>query len=91
MAPPVVTVRPGNNFGLRQSSRAIVPTIMGQLRGEACLRLGSFERVRDLNSSEKMRPGFIGLRATGNHDNLVENTVSGFIHRPGRRGWSGGS
>ncbi len=47
---PVVTVRPFNTFGPRQSSRAIVPTIMGQLASKvARLRLGSLEPVRDLN------------------------------------------
>jgi NAD dependent epimerase/dehydratase len=47
---PVVTVRPFNTFGPRQSSRAVVPTIMGQLASKAArLRLGSLEPVRDLN------------------------------------------
>ncbi|MFI5396466.1 MAG: GDP-mannose 4,6-dehydratase [Candidatus Binatia bacterium] len=47
---PVVTVRPFNTFGPRQSSRAVVPTIMGQLVSKAArLRLGSLEPVRDLN------------------------------------------
>lgn len=46
---PVVTVRPFNTYGPRQSARAIVPTILAQLlSGCASLRLGSLEPERDL-------------------------------------------
>jgi len=58
----VVTVRPFNTFGPRQSSRAIVPTILGQLAGGAPrLRLGSLDPVRDLNFVSDTVAGFVHL------------------------------
>jgi NAD dependent epimerase/dehydratase len=47
---PVVTLRPFNTFGPRQSARAVVPSILAQLlSGAPCLRLGDLTPVRDLN------------------------------------------
>jgi UDP-glucose 4-epimerase len=46
---PAVVVRPFNTYGPRQSTRAVLPTILTQLlRGESELRLGSLEPRRDL-------------------------------------------
>ena len=46
---PVVTVRPFNTFGPRQSTRAVIPTIITQaLAGEA-IRLGNLRPTRDMN------------------------------------------
>jgi NAD dependent epimerase/dehydratase len=46
---PVVIVRPFNTFGPRQSARAIIPTIIGQLlAGGEALELGDLAPVRDL-------------------------------------------
>jgi len=47
---PVVTVRPFNTYGPRQSGRAVIPTIIGQLlggNGDVCL--GSLAPMRDFN------------------------------------------
>ena len=45
---PVVTLRPFNTFGPRQSARAVIPTIVTQLAaGAPMLRLGSLEPTRD--------------------------------------------
>jgi len=46
---PVVTVRPFNTYGPRQSPRAIIPTIMTQLLQGNDLRLGNTDTTRDLN------------------------------------------
>lgn len=47
---PVVTLRPFNTFGPRQSARAVIPTILSQLlAGRDTLRLGSLAPVRDFN------------------------------------------
>src|SRR6185436_7599643 len=47
---PVATIRPFNTYGPRQSSRAVIPTIMKQLAaGRAVVRIGSTTPVRDLN------------------------------------------
>lgn len=46
---PVVTLRPFNTYGPRQSARAVIPTIAAQLMsGLPELRLGSLDPVRDL-------------------------------------------
>jgi NAD dependent epimerase/dehydratase len=46
---PVVTVRPFNTYGPRQSARAVIPTIVSQLLARVdTLRLGSVDPVRDL-------------------------------------------
>jgi len=46
---PVVTVRPFNTYGPRQSARAVIPTIVSQLlAGVDVLHLGSVDPVRDL-------------------------------------------
>jgi len=45
---PVVTIRPFNTFGPRQSARAVIPTIISQLiAGVKILELGSISPVRD--------------------------------------------
>ena len=47
---PVVTVRPFNTYGPRQSARAIIPTVITQLlAGATEIQLGSLEPTRDLN------------------------------------------
>jgi len=46
---PVVTIRPFNTFGPRQSARAVIPTIIGQLLSNAkSVELGSLSPLRDL-------------------------------------------
>jgi NAD dependent epimerase/dehydratase len=46
---PVVVLRPFNTFGPRQSSRAIIPTILGQaITRRSPLRVGNLEPRRDL-------------------------------------------
>jgi len=46
---PIVTVRPFNTFGPRQSARAVIPTIAIQALEGQRVRLGSLAPVRDLN------------------------------------------
>jgi dTDP-glucose 4,6-dehydratase len=56
---PVVTVRPFNTYGPRQSMRAVVPTIAVQaLRGDV-VRLGSLSPTRDLNYVTDTVDGFL--------------------------------
>lgn len=56
---PVVTVRPFNTFGPRQSARAIVPTIVTQCLAGAPIRLGNVHPRRDLNYVTDTVEGFI--------------------------------
>lgn len=46
---PVVTVRPFNTFGPRQSARAVIPTIISQLLRGPTIRLGTLTPTRDMN------------------------------------------
>jgi NAD dependent epimerase/dehydratase len=58
---PVVIVRPFNTYGPRQSSRAVIPTIVSQLlAGTDTLHLGSVDPVRDLLYVEDTVRGFLG-------------------------------
>ena len=59
---PVVTVRPFNTYGPRQSARAVIPTIITQLlAGASELKLGSVTPTRDLNYVADTAAGFIAL------------------------------
>jgi dTDP-glucose 4,6-dehydratase len=61
---PVVTVRPFNTFGPRQSARAVLPTILAQLLGDCRqLRLGSLEPERDLTFVSDTVAGMMALGA----------------------------
>jgi len=57
---PVVTLRPFNTYGPRQSARAVIPAIMAQaLSGAKKIMLGSLEPVRDLTFVGDTVAGFI--------------------------------
>ena len=57
---PVVTIRPFNTFGPRQSSRAVVPTIIGQLMaGAKALKLGVLSTSRDFSFVSDTVEGFV--------------------------------
>lgn len=56
---PVVTVRPFNTFGPRQSARAVIPTIITQCLTQQVVRLGNLEPTRDLNYVGNTVDGFV--------------------------------
>jgi NAD dependent epimerase/dehydratase len=56
---PVVTVRPFNTFGPRQSARAVIPTIITQCLQGQTVRLGNLRPTRDLNYVSDTVEGFI--------------------------------
>ena len=56
---PVVTVRPFNAFGPRQSARAVIPTIIIQALEGSPVRLGSLHPTRDYTYVEDTADGFI--------------------------------
>lgn len=56
---PVVTIRPFNTFGPRQSLRAVVPTIITQYMSDQSPKLGNLYPTRDLNFVENTVDGFI--------------------------------
>lgn len=71
---PVITVRPFNTYGPRQSARAVIPTIITQLlRGSGRVKLGSLHTTRDLNYVEDTCRGFLALTSC---DEAVGKTVN---------------
>jgi dTDP-glucose 4,6-dehydratase len=57
---PVVTIRPFNTFGPRQSARAVIPTIITQLaNGKKELQLGLTSPTRDFSYISDTVSGFI--------------------------------
>lgn len=57
---PVVTLRPFNTFGPRQSARAVIPTIITQIaNGKREIQLGSLHPTRDFNYVTDIVNGFI--------------------------------
>jgi NAD dependent epimerase/dehydratase len=59
---PVKIVRPFNTFGPRQSSRAIIPTIISQiLSGGNKINLGSLSPTRDLTFVKDTSEGFLSI------------------------------
>lgn len=44
---PVVTIRPFNTYGPRQSMRGVIPTIIGQALFQEVIHVGSLEPMRD--------------------------------------------
>ena len=60
---PVVTVRPFNTYGPRQSARAVIPTIVSQALARKPIRLGNLKPTRDMNFVLDTVEGFV-LAAT---------------------------
>jgi len=56
---PVVTIRPFNAFGPRQSARAVIPTIISQCLAGEVVKLGSLHPTRDFNYVGNTVDGFI--------------------------------
>lgn len=59
---PVAVVRPFNTYGPRQSTRAVIPTILAQLQaGATQLHLGAVSPKRDFNYVTDTAAGFVAL------------------------------
>ncbi len=59
---PITIVRPFNTFGPRQSARAIIPTIIGQLvSGKSEIKLGDLKPTRDFLYVKDTARGFIAI------------------------------
>ena len=56
---PVVTVRPFNTFGPRQSARAVIPTIITQALAGQVIKLGNLDTTRDFTYVEDTVEGFL--------------------------------
>ena len=76
---PVVTARPFNTYGPRQSARAVIPTIITQLLvGASDLKLGSLHPTRDLTYVADTCAGFIALAECDEAVGREVNIGSGF-------------
>ena len=59
---PVATLRPFNTYGPRQSSRAVIPTILAQLAaGQRQIRLGDVRPTRDFTFVEDTARAFMAV------------------------------
>lgn len=56
---PVVTLRPFNTYGPRQSARAVIPTIISQVLKKSEIYLGNLEASRDLTYVSDTVAGFL--------------------------------
>jgi len=71
---PVTIVRPFNTYGPRQSSRAVIPTIITQIAsGIKEIKLGDISPTRDFNYVEDTCRGFIELAKC---DQAIGETVN---------------
>lgn len=75
---PVVTLRPFNTYGPRQSARAVIPTILGQLlTGATQVRLGSLTPRRDFTYVEDTVDGFVRIASTDTEAGAVVQLGTG--------------
>lgn len=74
---PVVTLRPFNTFGPRQSLRAVIPTIISQALSGDVVRLGSRTPVRDFTFVEDTARAFLAVSAAPEAVGQVLNVGSG--------------
>ena len=85
---PVVMLRPFNTFGPRQSARAVIPTVLGQLlAGARRVRLGRARPHRDFTFVTDTGAGFVRA-AVGRARARARSSSSapaGRLHRRGRR------
>jgi len=76
---PVVTLRPFNTYGPRQSARAVIPTIITQIaNGERKIKLGAVHPTRDFNYVADTVNGFLKALETDAGVGEVINLGSNF-------------
>ena len=74
---PVVTVRPFNTYGPRQSARAVIPTIISQALSRDEIRLGSLDTKRDFTYVSDTVNGFLCAAKTPGVEGEVFNLGTG--------------
>lgn len=76
---PVVTLRPFNTYGPRQSARAVIPTIITQIaNGNNQIKLGSVTPTRDFNFISDTVNGFISALTSKSGVGEIINLGSNF-------------
>jgi len=75
---PVAVCRPFNTYGPRQSTRAVIPTILSQLhKGAKEIHLGATSPTRDFNYVEDTVSGFLAVAGADRAIGEVVNIGSG--------------
>ncbi len=74
---PVVTLRPFNTYGPRQSARAVIPTILVQALTRDVIRLGNLEASRDFTYVDDTVAGFLHIAETPGLEGQTINLGSG--------------
>jgi NAD dependent epimerase/dehydratase len=74
---PVVTVRPFNTYGPRQSARAVIPTIITQALAQETIHLGNLETTRDFTYVEDTVAGFLAAAQTEGVEGQTFNLGTG--------------
>ncbi|MCU0486318.1 MAG: GDP-mannose 4,6-dehydratase, partial [Anaerolineales bacterium] len=74
---PVVTVRPFNTFGPRQSARAVIPAMITQALTSDVLQLGNLDARRDFTYVHDTVRGFLLAAQTQGIDGMTFNLGSG--------------
>jgi NAD dependent epimerase/dehydratase len=73
---PAVTLRPFNTFGPRQSARAVIPTIIGQIAaGMPVVRLGATAPTRDFTYVADTAAAFVAV-GTAESEAVVGRTLN---------------
>jgi len=76
---PISIIRPFNTYGPRQSARAIIPTIITQIKNkQKVLKLGSLQPTRDFSYVEDTVSGFIEALVNPNSIGEFINLGSSF-------------
>lgn len=80
---PVVTVRPFNTFGPRQSARAVIPAIITQALTRDIIRLGNVDTTRDFTYVSDTVAGFMASASAPGVEGGVFNLGTGVEVRVG--------
>jgi dTDP-glucose 4,6-dehydratase len=80
---PVMTLRPFNTFGPRQSARAFIPTIISQALTRGEVRLGSLTPERDMTFVSDTVAGFMAVALAPGIEGKTINLGTGETHSVG--------
>tara|TARA_B100001248_G_scaffold260185_2_gene247746 strand:- start:101 stop:1105 length:1005 start_codon:yes stop_codon:yes gene_type:complete len=76
---PITIIRPFNTYGPRQSTRAVIPTIITQIAsGEKTINLGSITPTRDFNFVEDTCSAYLAIERSSATIGKVINVASNF-------------
>jgi dTDP-glucose 4,6-dehydratase len=74
---PVVTIRPFNTYGPRQSARAVIPSMIVQALARGAIHLGNMDARRDFTYVSDTVDGFLKIAQTADVCGLTINLGTG--------------